>query len=255
MARSRNIKPGFFKNEVLAGLDPHTRLLFAGLWTLADREGRFEVRLEKIKAEIFPYEQVMLESCMAHLWINHFLTFYEGAGKRICQINNWHRHQSPHHKEVASELPPCETEKSFADQDDIHAWLKHDPYISQSRFKQNGSCPTDSLNRIPDSLNPCYTAEGESDKSKPSKPKKPITDDFQVTREMLAWVEERGYGNVSISEETERFIDHWKAKGEARADWVASWRTWIRNADRYQREAAGARGGRDAVSAAIHGHG
>ena len=39
MARARILKPGFFANELLADINPYGRLLFAGLWTLADREG------------------------------------------------------------------------------------------------------------------------------------------------------------------------------------------------------------------------
>jgi hypothetical protein len=56
MARARNIKPGFFANDVLAEIDPLGRLLFAGLWTIADREGRLEDRIKKIKAQILPYD-------------------------------------------------------------------------------------------------------------------------------------------------------------------------------------------------------
>lgn len=154
MARSRNIKPGFFKNEVLATLDPYTRLLFIGLWTCSDRSGRFEVRLEKLKAEIFPHEQVMLEPCMTQLWDKHFLTFFEADGKRFAQVNNWSKHQSPHHKEVESEIPEPTTEKVFANESDMHAWLIHGSCMNQSRFKQNASSPLipDSLNLIPDSL-------------------------------------------------------------------------------------------------------
>ena len=48
MARARNIKPGFFKNELLVGLPYEYRLLFIGLWTIADRDGRFEDRLFSI---------------------------------------------------------------------------------------------------------------------------------------------------------------------------------------------------------------
>jgi len=44
--RSRNIKPGFFKNEIIAEMPTETRLLFIGLWLLADREGRLEDRRE-----------------------------------------------------------------------------------------------------------------------------------------------------------------------------------------------------------------
>ena len=49
MARARNIKPGFFKNEFLAEMPCEVRLLFIGLWTLADREGRLEDRPKRIK--------------------------------------------------------------------------------------------------------------------------------------------------------------------------------------------------------------
>lgn len=51
MARSRNIKPGLFKNEVLGVADPIYTILFQGLWVLADREGRLEDRPMRIKAE------------------------------------------------------------------------------------------------------------------------------------------------------------------------------------------------------------
>lgn len=154
MARSRNIKPGFFKNELLASLDPYARLLFIGLWTYADKSGRFEVRLEKIKGEIFPYEQIMLDSCMADLWDKQFLTFYESGGKHFAQVNNWHRHQSPHHKEVNSEIPECESEKVFENIKEIQTWLKHSSSMNHSRLKKNASSPLipDSGFLIPDSL-------------------------------------------------------------------------------------------------------
>ena len=47
MARSRNIKPSFFMNEDIIELPYEARLLFIGLWTLADREGRLENRPKK----------------------------------------------------------------------------------------------------------------------------------------------------------------------------------------------------------------
>jgi hypothetical protein len=49
MARSRNIKPGFFTNDELAECHPLGRLLFAGLWTIADKEGRLDDRPKKLK--------------------------------------------------------------------------------------------------------------------------------------------------------------------------------------------------------------
>ena len=51
MARARNIKPGFFLNEELGVLPPLVRILFAGLWCIADRDGRLEDRPKRIKME------------------------------------------------------------------------------------------------------------------------------------------------------------------------------------------------------------
>lgn len=56
MGRNRTIRAGFFQNEILGALPPLARLLFVGLWTIADREGRLEDRPLRIAVEILPYE-------------------------------------------------------------------------------------------------------------------------------------------------------------------------------------------------------
>ena len=109
MPRARNIKPGFFKNEVLAGLKPHVRLLFIGLWTLADREGRLEDRPARIKAELFPYESFNAGDGLAALDKAEFIRRYSINGQKYIQILNFEKHQNPHIKEAASTIPaPCE---------------------------------------------------------------------------------------------------------------------------------------------------
>ena len=107
MARSRNIKPGFFKNENLADLDPLARLLFAGLWTLADRDGRLENRPKRIKVEILPYDECSIEELLAELegGREQFIFCYEVDGEQYIQINNFLKHQNPHHKEQESTIP------------------------------------------------------------------------------------------------------------------------------------------------------
>lgn len=57
MARSRNLKPGFFLNDCLAECQPLARILFAGLWCIADREGRLLDRPRKIKVEVLPHQR------------------------------------------------------------------------------------------------------------------------------------------------------------------------------------------------------
>ena len=95
MARARNIKPGFFKNEYLAQCDPLARLLFVGLWTLSDREGRLEWRPLRVKAELFPYETCDVDKLANQLQKFGFLEVYEAEdGVTYCKITALIKHQT-----------------------------------------------------------------------------------------------------------------------------------------------------------------
>jgi len=182
MARARNIKPGFFKNEDLAECSPWARLCFIGLWTLADREGRLEDRPKRIKGELFPYESFDAEPLLQELACYGFIERYEVDGARIIAIPKFADHQTPHIKEKASELPekqgastglkrdadtqnnavvPSYTEE-IQDKSETspgQAPDKHGASTVQEPDKpRKGSCQhplnPESLNLNPDSLNP-----------------------------------------------------------------------------------------------------
>lgn len=104
--RARTLKPGFFKNEQLAELPMAARLLFAGLWCLADRAGRLEDRPRRIKAELFPYDDLDIEPLLQALADHGFIVRYAVDGARYIQVTNFTKHQSPHPREAASEIPP-----------------------------------------------------------------------------------------------------------------------------------------------------
>lgn len=108
MARSRNIKPGFFANEILGELPPLTRLLFIGLWTLADREGRLQDRPKKIKHELLGYDDVTstdVDTMLQQLHDNGFIIRYMVAEEKYIQVTNFLKHQNPHCREQASTIP------------------------------------------------------------------------------------------------------------------------------------------------------
>lgn len=108
MARIRTIKPDFFKNEPLAELPPLTRLLFIGLWTLADRAGRLEDRPKRIRAEVFPYEtNFPVDESLQALHDCGFIHRYQVDQQAYIQIVTFARHQNPHVKEAASVIPVC----------------------------------------------------------------------------------------------------------------------------------------------------
>ena len=105
MARARNIKPGFFRNADLVELPMEARLLFIGLWTLADREGRLEDRPKQIKMEIFPADSVDCDALLMQLASTGMVARYEVDGKRYLQVVNFTKHQNPHRDEKASTVP------------------------------------------------------------------------------------------------------------------------------------------------------
>lgn len=105
MARIRTIKPGFFLNEQLAELPYEDRLLFIGLWTQADRAGRLEDRPLRLKATLFPYDDLMIDDCLGRLAHAGLILRYERGGMRLIAIPSWEKHQQPHFKEIPSELP------------------------------------------------------------------------------------------------------------------------------------------------------
>lgn len=104
MARSRNIKPGFFRNELLAECSPLTRLLFAGLWCLADRAGRLEDRPKRIRAEVLPYDDGSVDEMLNELDQAGFILRYQVGGLRFIQVQNFAKHQNPHHREAESTI-------------------------------------------------------------------------------------------------------------------------------------------------------
>src|SRR3990167_3168710 len=105
MPRIRYIKPGFFENDTLANVSPLGRLLFAGLWCHADREGRLEDRPDRLKAAILPYDRCDLDELLGSLARHGFIRRYRAGGHRLIQVENFSKHQRPHIKEPPSTYP------------------------------------------------------------------------------------------------------------------------------------------------------
>ena len=157
MARSRNIKPGFFVNDELGECAPIARLAFIGLWTIADREGRLTDRPKKIKSQVLPYDKCDMDAILKELESRKFILRYQVKGESYIQILNFKKHQQPHHKEALSEIPPCSPQgcsnhESTINQSclNVASRLVDD---EQPRQVQAHLIP-DSLNLIPLTLNP-----------------------------------------------------------------------------------------------------
>ena len=114
MPRRRFLSPEFFKDEDLACLPFEARLLYAGLWCYADREGRLEDRPKYLKSELFPYDRVDVQKLLDLLTSPKipdrpskvFIRRYMVEHRQLIDIPEFLKHQSPHHHEPESKLTP-----------------------------------------------------------------------------------------------------------------------------------------------------
>lgn len=172
MARARNIKPGFFTNDVLADIPALGRLLFVGLWTIADRAGRLEDRVKKIKAKVLPYDDCDVDCLLSILDARGFIHRYVVGDNHYIQICKWDAHQNPHVKENDSLIPAPDQHQMMT-----VPGMMPVPELTGTGPADSLNLIPDPLNRIPDSLNPeAVTALPHQDiadkKTAAAKPKK-----------------------------------------------------------------------------------
>ena len=109
MARIRSIKPEFFAHEGLFDLESSSglpvRLAFAGLWTVADREGRFKWRPRTIKKDVLPYDDVDFVAVLNAFEGAGFLRRYVVDGEEYGLIPAFNKHQHINTREAQSTIP------------------------------------------------------------------------------------------------------------------------------------------------------
>lgn len=105
MARIRTIKPEFFTDEVVAALDPLDRLVFIGLWTQADKGGKFEWKPRQLGVNILPYEKGDFSARLERLVSAGVVVKYSSNGSVYGKVKNFLKHQKPHLTERESVIP------------------------------------------------------------------------------------------------------------------------------------------------------
>lgn len=60
-----------------------------------------------------------------------------------------------------------------------------------------------------------------------------LPSEFGISQEMRTWAELKT-PQVDIDREHEMFCDHWRAHGKPMADWMATWRNWMRRAPQFK---------------------
>lgn len=109
MARIRTIKPEFFRHSDLYEAEKETglplRLAFAGLWTAADKAGRFKWKPRELKLDCLPHDDVDFSRVLDALATRGWLVRYAVQGVEYGAIPTWEIHQVINNRETPSKLP------------------------------------------------------------------------------------------------------------------------------------------------------
>lgn len=132
--RIRSIKPEFWESESLGRVSRDARLLFIGLWTLADDSGRAREHSRYISGALFPYDEDAngkILPWLMELQKEGCIQRYEVDGNHYLVIPNFLIHQRID-KPSQSKYPPppdglVEPSRAFAE------YSKNTPRLSRAR--------------------------------------------------------------------------------------------------------------------------
>lgn len=108
MARTRMLKPEFFRSRSLARVSRDARLTFQGLWVCADAAGRGLAHTVILKGDIWPLEDDItpgvIAEHLAELEREHIILYQDGEDT-LYAIRNWEKHQSASYRTGDAKYP------------------------------------------------------------------------------------------------------------------------------------------------------
>lgn len=234
MARARNIKPSFFTNEQLADNCPLGRLLFIGLWTLADYKGDLEWKERTIKIQILPWDDCDLKNIAINLDKSGLIRFYSDGEKIYVHIPNFEKHQNPHKNErdKGSDIPGySDVLRQVIDLEG----LTINPDKSRLIRNDSQSDRADSLLLIPESLNPenpnpsCAIAAAIAEEPSAQVIKIPVDKYFENNDEYKKiLIQLRPELEARMAEIVLTFIIFWRDQKPLQDDWGEQWKKWVK---------------------------
>lgn len=123
MARQRMLHPEIWTSESFLELNLIQRLLWIGIFSLADDEGRIKINSLSLKARIFPTDNISIQEidkALVKLETLENIKIYNSKIGKIAQIINWSKYQKISHPQ-GSKLPPIEDAIPFTENsENIH---------------------------------------------------------------------------------------------------------------------------------------
>lgn len=115
MARIRSVKPEYWTDEEIGELPRDARLLYIGLWNLADEHARLRGDARYIKGQLLPYDDDLdakaVDDLLAILASADKVRRYESSGRSYLWLPALAKHQRLEPDKVPSRLPdPADSE-------------------------------------------------------------------------------------------------------------------------------------------------
>jgi hypothetical protein len=109
MPSKRMIAPSFWQSETVSQWTFRQRLLFIGLFSNADDQGRLRAHPSLIRSLVFPFDDIPLDEIKADIQAiadSEAVILYDAGGKSLIQIANWWTYQKPKWAWPSEYLPP-----------------------------------------------------------------------------------------------------------------------------------------------------
>lgn len=212
MARKRIIDPNIWESEDFSTLSMLGKVLFIGMFSIADDEGRGKANPVYIRSKLFPYtaEEVRLadiKTALSEIAHRMSVTFYTVDGSQYYALTHWEIWQKID-RPSPSTIPAPEDGEPFDE------------------------CSTNVRRTLDERSTLIEKNRREKNRTEQNSVDTPATVD-----DVIAY--SRTLGKEIPNEECHKFYDHfssngWKVSGKApMKDWKASFRNWVRNIGAY----------------------
>lgn len=255
MARIRSIKPEFWVSEQLAECSHSARLAFIGMLTFSDDRGVHPAKAKKLKAEVFPMDVCSSEEVGS--WVDQLISVglvaeFEHQGDRYWHVTGWAKHQRIDRPSFKYPAPPSAGESNTRQplaEASASGWqgMSEDLPSIPDRGPEGSSTQGRTLIEAPANPLPVVAPGVEGNGEEGSRKEKALSQEARQdtcgasrgSRLPRDWVlpdEWRQYcietrPDLDPQSVGENFRDFWHGKpgkDGSKADWAATWRTWVR---------------------------
>jgi hypothetical protein len=256
LARIRSVKPEFWDDRKLAKRTSRdARLLYIGLWNLADEHARLNGDPQWIKGQIFSYDDDIDAAVIAKLLDElaspalGAVVPYEVDGDPYLHLPKLPKHQRLEPEKVKSRLPeppapgtddpeppprPSAPKPDDSQPGDDSSESRADEYAPRTDEPEPGAAQSALLYVAGGRLHGAGGREVARAHAVPNAPQPAYTevpDDFQPSDAMRRWAHSTHPG-LDLDFETTQFKRHFKGEGKKKKSWVEPWQKWIADSHR-----------------------